>query len=281
MNKAAASTPLVDPSELRNSARLLRATARRFWLGFASRPIMVIRAPLQPVLFLLSYLIAFQVAGQTSVDGADAIGFLFIGFIGIDAWSSTIWGSGYAFQFERHSGTIETLMLSPASRVPVILGYGIGQFIWAIPSQILGLILALSLGARVDIDAPGAALLGFLAVYLSSLCVGFAFSGLFILSRQANAMANFLQTPIFLLAGFIVPRSALPDWLAAISNVLPIAHAVDALRAATLTGASLTDIWQPLLACAATGAVFVVIGLWGLKRVEYVSKRLGTLDLTA
>ncbi len=145
----------------------------------------------------------------------------------------------------------------------------------------LVLIAALLLGARFDVAHPLAALLAFSAVYLSSLCLGFAFAGLFILTRQANAMANFLQTPIFLLAGFIVPRSALPDWLAAVSFGLPIAHAVDALRATALTGASFLDVWRPLLFCAATCVAFLVIGLWGLKRVEYAAKRLGTLDLTA
>lgn len=272
---------LIDANELRSAARLAWATARRFLLRFASRPVMLIRAPVQPLLFLLSYLIAYQVAGVTEVNGANAIGFLYIGALAIDAWTSTVWGSGYAFQWERHEGTIETLMLSPASRVAVVLGNGLGSFIWAIPAQLLGLIPALLLGARFDVDDPVAALISFVAVYVSSLCVGVACAGLFILTRQANAMANFLQTPIFLLAGFIVPRSALPDWLAAISSILPIAHAVDALRATALAGASFTDIWRTLLACAATCAGFVLIGLWGLKRVEHAARRLGTLDLTA
>jgi ABC-2 type transport system permease protein len=280
VSEASIAALLIDPSELRSGLRLTWATARRYLLRFASQPVMLVRAPVS-VLILLTYFMAYQVAGVTDVDGANAIGFLYIGSLAIDAWVSTVWGSGYAFQWERYEGTIESLMLSPASRVAVVLGNGIGEFIWNVPAQLLALIPAFLLGARFEIDDPVAALISFLAIYLSSLCVGVACAGLFILSRRANALANFLMTPIFLLAGFIVPRSALPDWLAATSNILPIAHAVDALRAATLTGASLADTWRSLLACAVTSAVFVVIGLWGPKRVEYVSKRLGTLDLTA
>ena len=281
MSGGTVAAQLIDPSEWRSAARLTWATARRFLLRFASQPIMLLRAPLQPLLYLVSYFIAYEVAGVTEVDGGDAIGFLYIGALAIDAWSSAIWGSGYAFQWERYDSTIEALMLSPASRLAVILGNGLGAFIWSIPSQLLGLVPAFLLGAQFDIADPVAALVAFVAVYGSSLCLGFAFAGLFILSRQANAMANFLQAPIFLLAGFIVPRSALPDWLAPVAGILPITHAVDALRAAALTGASLADIWQDLLACAAISVVFVFVGLWGLKRVEYASRRLGTLDLTA
>ena len=273
---------IFEPSGLRSAAHLTIATLRRYLLRFASRPIMLLRAPLQPLLFLLSYIVAYHVAGPTEVNGGNAVGFLFIGLIGIDAWSATLWGSGYAFQWERHEGTIEALMLSPGSRAAVILGNGLGPFVfWTLPSVSLALVVSLQLGARFTIHDPLTLLVAFCSIYASSLCVGFACSGLFILSRQANALANFLQTPIFLLAGFIVPRSALPDWLAAISSVLPIAHAVDALRAAALTGAALTDIWRPLLACAATCAAWILIGLWGLNRVEYAARRLGTLDLTA
>jgi ABC-2 type transport system permease protein len=273
---------IFEPSGLRSAQRLTFATARRYLLRFASRPIMLIRAPIQPVLFMLGYILAYEIAGTEQVAGGSAVGFLFIGLIGIDAWSATVWGSGYAFQTERHEGTIEAMMLSPGSRAAIVLGNGLGPFIfWTAPSLTVALITALLFGADFNIHDPFTVLVAFLAVYGSSLCIGFAFSGLFILTRQANAMANFLQTPIFLLAGFVVPRSALPDWLATVSNVIPIAHAVDALRAAALSGASLVDIWRPLLACAATSVVFIVLGLWGLKRVGYCSNRLATLDLTA
>lgn len=281
MSGGTVAAPIIDPSEWRSAARLTWATARRFLLRFASQPIMLLRAPLQPLIYLVSYFVAYQVAGMTEVDGGNAIGFLFIGALAIDAWSSAIWGSGYAFQWERHESTIEALMLSPGSRLAVVLGNGLGSFIWSVPSQLLGLIPAFLLGAEFDVADPFAALIAFVAVYASSLCLGVAFAGLFILSRQANAMANFLQTPIFLLAGFIVPRSALPDWLEPVAGILPITHAVDALRASALSGAGLSDIWESLLACVATSVGFIVLGLWALKRVEHVSKRLGTLDLTA
>ena len=273
---------IFEPSGLRGAVRLTTATARRNLLRFASRPIMLLRAPLTPLPFLLSYVVAYQVAGQTEVNGGNAVGFLFIGLLGINAWSATLWGAGYAFQTERHDGTIEALMLSPGSRAAVILGNGLAPFVfWTTPSASLALIASLLLGARFSIHDPITMLIALLAIYVSSLCAGFACAGLFILSRQANALANFFQTPIFLLAGFIVPRSALPDWLAAVSNLLPIAHAVDALRAAALTGASFVDIWRMLLACVVTCGVFVLIGLWGLERVEHAARRLGTLDLTA
>lgn len=280
MSEAAVRAPFLEPSAFRRAVRLFTATARKNVLEYASRPIMLIRAPLSPVLFLLSYLMAYRISGQTTVNGANALGFLYLGVVAIDAWNSTVWGSGYAFQHERDLQTIGAVMLAPISRPAFVLGHGVATFVfWGVPSQLLGFTVAVLLGARFSIHHPIAVLVSFLTVYIASLAIGFGFSALFILSRQANMLANFLQTPIYLLAGFLVPRSVLPDWLYPVTNVLPIAHALDALRATALTGAGFSDIWRSLAAWIGGCVGFFIIGLWGLRRVDRVSRRLGTLDL--
>ncbi len=122
--------------------------------------------------------------------------------------------------------------------------------------------------------------MGLAAVYGSCLCIGLAFGGLFVLSRQANALANFLQMPIYLLAGFFVPRAALPGWLQDLGTVLPLTHAIAALREAILRGASVSDIWEPLSAASAASIACFLAGLWGLRRVDTVVRRRATLDLS-
>ena len=118
-----------------------------------------------------------------------------------------------------------------------------------------------------------------LAIYASSLCIGLGFGGLFILSRQSNALSNFLQAPVWLLAGFYVPRSVLPEWLQPVSDLIPLAHATDALRATTLAGQSLGSIGGELLAVAGSSVVFLLLGVWSLRRMDHAVRRRGTLDL--
>jgi ABC-2 type transport system permease protein len=263
----------------RADLRLVTATVRVFLLRFASNPIMLIRAPLTPVLILIGFHLAYDVSGQQQVGTASAMGFLVIGMLGTGAWSSTVWGSGNAIQSEVYEGTITSVIAAPGRISAVIVGHGVGSIVFGLPALLVSIVVGIGFGAHFDVNHPMAALVSLLAVYVCCLCIGLAFGGLFVLTRQSNAMSNFLQAPIYLLAGFFVPRSALPDWLQKVSDVLPIAHAIDALRSTALTGGSFSDVAPALGAAAGTSALFLLAGLWGLHRLDDVVRRRGTLDL--
>ncbi|MGI8700017.1 MAG: ABC transporter permease [Nocardioidaceae bacterium] len=258
---------------------LVVATARVFLLRYASNPIMLLRAPLSPVLILIGFHLAYDVSGQHTVGSASAMGFLVTGMLGTGAWSSTVWGSGNAIQSEVYEGTISSVIAAPGRISAVITGHGIGSIVFGLPALLMSVIVGLGFGARFEVDSPVAAALSLLAVYVCCLCIGLAFGGLFVLTRQSNAMSNFLQAPVYLLAGFFVPRDALPSWLQTVSDALPIAHAIDALRATTLDGASLSDVGETLGAAALSSVAFLAAGLWGLHRLDDAVRRRGTLDL--
>ncbi len=275
------SVPTVETS-LRpgaTSLRLVAATVRVYFLRFASNPILLIRSPFQPLLILLGFHLAYTVSDQTSVAGVDAMGFLVVGMLATLAWSSTVWGAGNALQAEVYQGTISAVVAAPGRVSSVILGYGLGSMVVNLPALAVSILTGLLLGADVRIDSPAAAVLALIALYACCLCIGLGFGGLFILSRQSNALSNFLQGPVYLLGGFFVPRSALPEGLQRVSDILPIAHATDAVRAALLSGAGLGDIAGDLIATALTSILFLAAGLWGLHRLDEVVRRRGTLDL--
>ena len=258
---------------------IVTATALAQVKGWTAYLIDLIRMPLGVLLMFATWRITYAVSGQSSVNGVNASGFLLIGTIGIITWTSSIWASGYAIESERAEGTAAALFLSPASRNAVVLGYGIGSFVWLLPSFLVVTALGFTTGARLHVTNPLAVGVAILALALGSLACGFAFAGLFVLSRRGNLLANFLQSPIWLLAGFIVPRSSLPKWVQPLSNILPVSHAVDALRASSLAGAGLHQTLAPILLALATSAAFGLVGAVGLRRVEDAAKRSGALDL--
>ncbi|MGH2560212.1 MAG: ABC transporter permease [Thermomicrobiales bacterium] len=258
---------------------VLLGTARAVIKRYSAYAVDIIRWPLGTLLFYLTLRMTYQVSGLESVAGANVAGFLLIGMLGMEAWSSTIWSSGYAFEHERHEGTVSALFLSPASRVAVILGYGVGSFVWSLPSLAMVGLLSLITGAHFDVSDPFAVIASMIVIYLGSLCTGFALAGIFVLSRRGNVLANFLQFPIYILAGFVVPRSELPGWLQPISNAIPASHAIDALRASALNGETVGDVAATLAASLAAAAGFAVIGILSLRRVEHAAKRSGSLEL--
>jgi ABC transporter DrrB family efflux protein len=254
-------------------------TARRYAKGMNAYLIDVIRIPVWPLLLFATTRVTYSIAHRDTVDGVNVSSFLLIGMVGMITWSSTIWSSGSALENERYEGTSAALFLSPVSRIGVIAGYGLGSFLWLLPSFIVVIVLGFATGARLDIGSPVAFAAALLVLFAASLATGFAFASLFILSRRANVMANFLQAPIYLLAGFQVPRSSLPGWLHPLSDAIPASHATDALRASALHGASFGGIVPLLAAACAVSAVYLGIGLLSLRRVEYAARRSGQLDL--
>ena len=258
---------------------VVAATMRAYLKRFSAYAIELIRWPLGPLLTFASWLITYHVAGRSHVDGATAAGFLVVGIFGLITWTSTLWASGYALEFERHEGTSAALFLSPTSRGAVVAGYGLGSFVWFLPSFATLTLLGFVTGARLHVSDLMALLLSGLALFAASLAMGFFFSGLFILSRRGNLIANVLQAPIFLLCGFLVPLSSLPAWLRPLSDAIPATHAVIALRQSALAGATMRGIGGALLATFGLSLVYLVLGLYGLRRVERVAKRAGQLDL--
>lgn len=272
------------------SAVGFRGAAGHFWVtllatagGYVKRSnaylVVVLPWVIAPAVMFATWQLTYAASGQEQVAGADVSGFLLIGMVGLNVWTATIWSSGYAIQHERHEGTVAALFLSPASRVAVVAGYGLGGIVWLLPAFAVVALLGLLTGARLQVADPLTPLVAIVVLIAGSLATGFALAGLFILSRRANLIANFLQLPIYLLAGFVVPRESLPGWLRALSVCLPVSHGIDALRAGSLRGAGLSAIGPELGLALLTSTAFALVGVVSLRRVEHVAKRGGQLEL--
>jgi ABC-2 type transport system permease protein len=257
----------------------LLATTLAYVRRSAAYAIEIIRAPLFPLAYFGTMYLTYSLSGRQTIDGANLAGFLLVGMFGFEAWSASVWTSGYAVESERFEGTIGALFMTPANRLLVIAGYGLGGFIFLLPSLLVILLLGVASGAQFAISDPLAVLAAGVTMVVASLAVGFTLAGAFVLTRRANLLANVIQHPVYLLGGFVVPRDALPGWLRPFSDALPFGHVVDALRAATLSGASLGDIAGELAWALGISGLCVAIGALLMRKVEHAAKRSGQLEL--
>jgi len=106
-----------------------------------------------------------------------------------------------------------------------------------------------------------------------------AFGGLGLLTaattmmvRRSNPIAMLLGAVSVLLSGVVYPVSVLPRWLQAAAELLPLTHALEALRGALLTGAGIGELRTPMLALALFAAMLIPAGLstfiYALKRAR-------------
>src|SRR5262249_9367996 len=142
-----------------------------------------------------------------------------------------------AFLRERSQGTLERLMASPLSRSEIVLGYMLGFTILALAQALEVLVFAL---AALRIHNAGSVLLIFgiqPLLALAAVNLGIFRRPFARTEFQAVQFIPIVIVPQLLLSGVILPVSSEPGWLQAISSVLPLTYAVNALRDVMLKGA--------------------------------------------
>lgn len=93
-----------------------------------------------------------------------------------------------------------------------------------------------------------------------------------LLARRSNPVAAILGAVSFFLSGVAFPVSVLPPWLQGVAQVLPLTHALEALRLTLLLGASPAELARSLAALAVFAAVLIPAGLglfvYGIRRAR-------------
>ncbi|MGY2085245.1 ABC transporter permease [Blastococcus sp. SYSU DS0539] len=147
---------------------------------------------------------------------------------------------------ERTSGTLERLLTTPLARLDLLLGYGLAFGLAAALQAVVTVTVAVTL---YDLDVTGAIALvvliavadAVLGVALGLLASAFARS-----EFQAVQFMPVVVLPQFFLCGLLVPREQMAGWLRAVSDVLPLTYAVEALqevgRSPSATGTMWADV---------------------------------------
>lgn len=164
---------------------------------------------------------------------------------------------------ERQSGTLERYLTMPMKRGEFIVGYALSFGLMAIIQATVTLMFAIWVCGLTMDDNFGLLLLAALANAILGMSLGLFLSAF---ARSEFQVMQFMPAFIFpqiILGGLFIPIAQMPDALQAISNWLPLTHALRALTDLA-AGAANQDIW-------------IEIGMVGL--VSLGSLLLGALTL--
>jgi ABC-2 type transport system permease protein len=162
-----------------------------------------------------------------------------------------------SFLNERSQGTLERLMASPLRRGEIVLGYMIGFTVLALVQAVEVLVFCL---AVLKVHNQGNVLLIFgIEALMAIVAVNLGiFLSMFARTEfQAVQFIPLVVVPQILLSGILFPVTSEPGPLQAVSNVLPLTYAVNALRDVMLKGADLT--WTSLQIDAGVVVGFIVL----------------------
>ena len=167
---------------------------------------------------------------------------------------------------ERRSGTLERLLSLPLSKLDFILGYALAFGLLAVAQASIAVAFAVGVcgleieGARGLLVAVAVAD-AVLGTTLGLLASAFA--------RTEFQVVQFMPAIVFpqvLLGGVLLPRDQMPDVLYAISDWLPLSHAVDALNAVATGGEDDGYVAGQLAVIGAFALGAVALGALTLRR---------------
>jgi ABC-2 type transport system permease protein len=211
--------------------------------------------------------------------GADSKPLLYasLGAAVMGIWSTTSTSAGAALARERWHGTLELLVAAPVSFALVLLPTTIAMASIGIYSMAATLLWGwLVFGIELTIESPLAFVLAIPATVVSIGALGFLLAVAFVRFRQAWALGNMLEYPVWLIAGFLVPLSLFPGWVRPISWALAPTWGIDAIREASLGGSA----WAEIALALGLGAVYVALGIVLVGRALHAARAKGTLALS-
>jgi len=214
---------------------------------------------------------------NASIFTLDLTGFTLIGQL-LYSFFTMMLLAGVAFFSERWQGTLETVLLSPANRIALLLGMALANalnYMWLLMGVMFSWVIFLNVPVFIgDFLAFFASVL---LSYLSIVALGMCFEALCIHSRRGHMYANMLQEPIMFFSGLIFPLQSMPRALLPISYLIPLTFGLISVRLTALGGASIFDVAVPLGILASMAIVFFALAIWLIGYTERSAKAKATL----
>ncbi|MEU7456623.1 ABC transporter permease [Streptosporangium roseum] len=244
--------------------------ARAQFLTMSRVPLLVVFNVLTPVVYAT---VAMYLYGA---DHPEKLLHVSVGAGLMGVWTSVLFDAGGAIQRMRWVGLLEPLISTPTPFSVVLFSISLATSMVGMYAMVATLFWgAVFFGMPLALPSPLLFLAATAVCVLSMGMMGMLLASTFVFMRNANALANTLDHPVWLLSGMLVPVAVLPEWLQPVTQVLPTTWGSTAVHN-SLDGGPV--LW-PLIGALALGAVHLGLALLALRRVEHLAREQATLAL--
>jgi len=183
-----------------------------------------------------------------SVEARDLgyIDFLVPGIVGMTVMQLGLFGVAFGFVQLKRTGALRRLFATPTSPAYFLAAQVASRLIIGV----VQVVILFGIGIWFGLQMFGGYAVLLVVVLLASiifLAIGFAIAGWAKNEDQAAPVANLISLPMMFLSGVFFPRDAMPEFLAAITQYMPLTYVNEALRAVVNEGAGLTSLGPQLL----------------------------------
>lgn len=244
----------------------MNTVLRDTWLVFSRAMTLSLRNPVwvlimmsQPLMYLFLFgpllkPLAGQINGGT---GANAYQVFIPGLI-VQLGMFGAMFVGFALIAEYRAGVIEADRVTPASRVALLAGRVLRDVVVLLVQSIVLLVVSVLMGLRAPL---GGVLLALVIVALLGASFASLSYAVALITKSEDAMApllNGIAMPLLLLSGILLPMQLGPKWLQIVSDISPLKHIVEGVRALFRGDIGSSTSWWGLFWVV----LLTVVGLW-------------------
>ncbi len=167
---------------------------------------------------------------------------------------------------ERERGTVEQLLMTPASTTDIVIAKIAPLFV------LLMVMATLAIGVmRLIFDVPVRGSVVLLALsaglcILSGIGIGTVVATFTKSAQQAMMTAFFINPPLSVLSGSLTPVEAMPSWMQPITWLNPIRHFGIIARATLMKGSGIDVLWPNFLALIGFTVLLVSLSIWRFRK---------------
>jgi len=268
----------------------LKAEMRAIWesnikawkLDFAY-PVSFVRQLISPVVFMLPFLLygLALIGGEYSenlaqlVGTGDVVAFIFTGYIMMGFIGTAVWAMGFSMRREQWFGTLESIYVTPSSRLGQVLGMalhstihqGIGTII-----QFIFIYVTFDLVLNIKGILPA---LGIFALMLFALYgFGIVIAALSLILKEGWIVSDIFYSIMMILSPVAYPLIVLPTLAQQASVIFPTAPALIGMRSFLIPNYIPEVVGNVFLHLLVLGAVWILFGVFVFHLTDkYVRKR--------
>lgn len=209
--------------------------------------------------------------------GGSYLAFLIIGVALTDCVGVSLKTFAEQIREGQLTGSLEATLMS-AVPLTLMLSY---SSLWGYFMSGIRFLLYVFLGTlffQMDMRANvGVGLLIFLLTVLSFAGLGMLWAAVVMIIKRGEAVSTLGGYAIILLSGVFFPVEMLPQWMQYLTTLVPLTHALDAMRLALLQGYGIADLVGPLTALVAFAVGLVAGGAAAFNLAVDFVKRTGSL----
>lgn len=232
--------------------------------------------------FIYYFIAELNPAGTGAVAarvGGDYLTFAVIGLASTAALQSALAGFGQRLQSANTKGQFETLLVEPVPWRFIPVAMNLWRTFLGLMATFVMLLVGLALGADYRLAGLPAFLLIMVLGLVACTAIGCLSACIVVLSKRSQPVIALYGMAASLLGGAVFPIAVMPEWLQALSYLIPHSYVINGARQALMAvpPEAAVSLEQAMLGLVAFNVVAITVSFYLFGRALEYAREMGLL----